>query len=93
VSDLSKLVKNGGPAFPMNEAAFYPGEDIIRGHQNGPSTSSWEGMSLRDYFAAKAMQACLEGVSDNGRLLTRQHMSFYAESFYAMADAMLEARK
>lgn len=61
----------GRPAFPV------PGLD--RNLYNN-------GMTLRDYFAAKAMQADME----NGR-----HESDFAWSAgraYRMADAMLEAR-
>jgi hypothetical protein len=48
------------------------------------------GMTLRDYFASKAMQGelasqTLEWASDV--------YSYVAESAYKMADAMLEARK
>ena len=59
---------------------------------NGESTGAEEGMTLRDYFAAKAMQG----------LITSRHTDYengwYAEaevakSAYAMADEMLEARK
>ncbi len=44
-----------------------------------------EGMTLRDYFAAKAMQAFLQ----NTETTYRQD----AVCAYKMADAMLEARK
>jgi hypothetical protein len=43
------------------------------------------GMSLRDYFAAKAMQVFL--TSENGT------MESDAEAAYRMADAMLKARE
>ena len=45
------------------------------------------GMSLRDYFAAKAM---LAGVSDGREIID---CTIYATWCYKMADAMLEARK
>ena len=68
-----------------------------------PLLSQWHdeklnGMDLRDYFAAKAMQAMLsegfipqQGIdykSFNGAL-----HDLYASQAYKMADAMLEARK
>jgi len=72
---------NGGPAFPVqysNEA-------------DGPTVMPSDGMSLRDYFAAKAMQACP---------MPQGHMHDVPEVYariashaYKMADAMLEARK
>jgi hypothetical protein len=50
-----------------------------------PTWTGGEGMTLRDYFAAKAMQALLgyeESTLEND-----------AEVAYAMADAMLKARE
>jgi hypothetical protein len=47
-------------------------------------------MSLRDYFAAKAMQAAITGCA------TRGEVGFYsnwAGLAYEMADAMLKARE
>jgi hypothetical protein len=46
-----------------------------------------EGMTLRDYFAAKAMQNVFTtGGDDNER-------NYIAMQAYKMADAMMEARK
>jgi hypothetical protein len=45
------------------------------------------GMSLRDYFAAKAMQGMLSCDKSKGMF------EDFAQSAYKMADAMLEARK
>ena len=47
------------------------------------------GMTLRDYFAAKAMQGWLAN-SKTSYDATYEH---FAEIFYAMADAMLKARE
>jgi len=46
------------------------------------------GMTLRDYFAAKAMQGLL--FDDNGDFSDRK---WVAEKAYAFADAMLKARE
>ena len=49
-----------------------------------------EGMTLRDYFAAKAMQACITGMAN------RRESFNYAECAavaYEQADAMLKARE
>jgi hypothetical protein len=46
------------------------------------------GMTLRDYFAAKAMAAFLIDAD-----MTRSQVTDFAESSYIMADAMMEARK
>ena len=48
-----------------------------------PHRTDMTGMTLRDYFAAKAMQGILfEGLDE----------SETAKNAYAMADAMMEAR-
>lgn len=61
----------------MNESAFPTGDQ--RGHE--PET----GMTLRDYFAAKAMQALLPDYQSTA--------SFIAQQAYHYADAMLKARE
>ena len=65
--------ETGGPAFPATE-------------EHGLN-SGMPGMTLRDYFAAKAMQA------DISRVGYYTHMGDPARLAYQMADAMLEARK
>ena len=62
----------GGPAFPYRAYSGLPEP----------------GMTLRDYFAAKAMQALL---SQNFGGAVRDEM--LAGFAYAMADAMLKARE
>jgi hypothetical protein len=49
-----------------------------------------QGMTLRDYFAAKAMQAAITGCA------TRAEVGLYSDwagFAYEMADAMLKARE
>ena len=67
---------NGGPAFPI---PLLPGQSW---HGMGPC----DGATLRDYFAAKALQGLL---SDSNMQASR--IEFAAEA-YAMADAMLQVR-
>ena len=67
----------GGPAFPGS----YTGN-------NGMPVWS-DGMALRDYFAAKAMQADLEYQGLEGR----EDLFHIAAMAYQMADAMLKARQ
>ena len=50
-----------------------------------------EGMTLRDYFAAKAMQVLTTELASTGKM--HRFDDAVAESAYAMADAMLKARK
>jgi hypothetical protein len=61
----------------MNEIKNEPAFPVISGSWHRP------GISIRDYFAAKAMQACF--VDD-----TNVHGT--ARLAYRIADAMLEAR-
>jgi hypothetical protein len=49
------------------------------------------GMTLRDYFAAKAMQAFMSGWI--GRDIYPETDMVIAEHAYSMADAMLKARE
>ena len=60
-------------------------------HPDG-SGVQYYGMSLRDYFAAKAMQgfAASPSMIDSN---DSRAISYVAAASYAMADAMLEARK
>jgi hypothetical protein len=72
---------DGGPAFPHVREWF--ATDTYKELTGG-------GMTLRDYFAAKAMQASLHVALDHSRLdMTAKMM---ADTAYEMADAMLKAR-
>ncbi|MFY1884171.1 hypothetical protein ACOTCJ_11765 [Achromobacter xylosoxidans] len=66
-------INDGGAAFPLSRTSSI--------------SKNYEGMTLRDYFAAKAMQgelaACVEKRPDPAES---------AKFAYAIADAMLAAR-
>ena len=51
------------------------------------------GMSLRDYFAAKAMEADIISMEGLDRRDLKDDCKKTATIAYAMADAMMEARK
>lgn len=76
-------INDGGPAFPGQWYDFQPltGEQVVR--------EQWGGMTLRDYFAAKAMQ----GYFASPVALHRVDADDVAKYCYAMADAMLKARE
>src|SRR5690606_11175566 len=91
-------MNDGGPAFPCKWYDFQPltGEQVVR--------EQWGGMTLRDYFAAKAMHAIITEPTYEGaqsflmyfkkRLgLKGEGMDAYAQVAYMMADAMLRARE
>ena len=58
----------GGPAFPAHPSAL----------------GDHDGMTLRDYFAAKVMQGLLDAAMGKSEI---------AKVAYEMADAMLKARE
>ena len=51
-----------------------------------------DGMTLRDYFAAKAMQGDIAGLSRHLHQYDGNELRIKAEAAYLMADAMLKAR-
>ena len=66
---------NGGPAFPV----FPP---------NDSHAAAFRGMSLRDYFAAAALQ----GFISQQHCEAKQAINFAPGHAYAVADAMLAER-
>lgn len=67
----------GGPAFPSG----------LKEEANDTVDSLHKGMTLRDYFAAKAMQGMCAGLKSGDKV---EHLPAFA---YLMADAMLKARR
>ena len=68
---MSNKINNGGPAFPVT---------LFEGQTLGDGTAN--GMTLRDYFAARAMQEMKWHDEDHA-----------AQACYEIADAMLRARE
>lgn len=73
--------ETGGPAFAQSGFLSAACQNFVSEDCGGA------GMTLRDYFAAKAMQGEL---SKDGGYETPSKIAKYA---YEIADAMLEARK
>ena len=71
-------IETGGPAFPLQSIGpeFAPG---------------YAGMTLRDYFAAKAMQGYLASFDPHGEPV--EFATKIAEDAYTLADTMLKARE
>ena len=92
-------IDNGGPAFPAEWENNSSVNQVAPDGQFVPARGSvkLQGASLRDYFAAKAMQgdwaaqgaACGMFVPDSDDDLFARS----ARMYYRMADAMLAARK
>ncbi len=76
--------ETGGQAFPRQQWE-YDGQNNVLQYQE-------EGMTLRDYFAAKAMQGMLAnpGMWD---LINEKHAQSVAIDAFQVADAMLKARE
>lgn len=75
---MSDQIKDGGPAFPvpLNEGQSYQGH------------APCDGMTLRDYFAAKAMQGFCANGPENF-----EDMEQVAEQSYELADYMISQRE
>lgn len=72
-------INDGGPAFPVQ----------IENNCN----TGMPGMTLRDYFAARAMQGWLSSYGPGDKHpVGAGDADFEAKRAYAMADAMLAAR-
>ena len=74
---MALLDELGGPAFPILDT--------------GNGSPFYNGMTLHDYFAAKAMQAAITGLVASGQYgnIDKPDVALFAQE---MADAMLEAR-
>ena len=70
---------------PTNPTAFPYSVD------NGETVKYATGMSMRDYFAARAMESFISGWT--ARNIYPPNDLVVAEHAYAMADAMLKARE
>lgn len=77
--------RDGGPAFPeiRTETTGERGEYTQEVYSAG-------GMSLRDYFAAKAISSAITAFSSQFSKPNRHDLAKYA---YEVADAMLAARE
>jgi hypothetical protein len=76
--DGTLLMSVGGPAFPHSYEVM-PDREL----------HTYFGMTLRDYFAAKAMQGIVVADCDP----SPEKVGSIAEQAYILADAMLKARQ
>lgn len=90
---MSSQISDGGPAFPVVEL----------NRTTGNPCDQHFGLSLRDYFAAKAMHAHLltdtvpgpacDALVDAAHEAGRDPIDHLCVNAYEVADAMLRARK
>ena len=84
---MNEKPNNGGPAFPDLQPMYDCGSDLqeLAG-----------GMSLRDYFAGQALSGIMAVAAsplDAPQPQCDSHIAVWAANAYAMADAMIAARK
>jgi hypothetical protein len=72
-------INDGGPAFPSTIQYFH----------DDKNANEEQDMTLRDYFAAKAMPQFI----DFGTRSDDEYFELSARAAYLMADAMLKARE
>lgn len=75
---------NGGPAFPVPITSDQPGQ-VVSACELGTG-----GMTLRDWFAGQALASLARNWGSSGGY---SRDSDVAKDCYALADAMLAARK
>lgn len=88
---MSDRIKDGGPAFPVPDSH----------HANGQVQYGANGMTLRDAFAAKALNGWISGPCSGNALdeyegdegLFKEHQIEVAKACYGYADAMLAQRE
>lgn len=76
-------INTGGPAFPLNDALC----------TNGNPLPSRMGMTLRDYFAAKALPVHMAALATWDAESPDAWQAEVSRLSYATADAMLKARE
>lgn len=74
---------NNEPAFPITDTY----------HPNGQVQFGSNGITIRDYFAAKALSGLMTRVwNEDGKMSGNELIVLWAKSAYACADAMLAER-
>jgi hypothetical protein len=86
---MSNQINDGGPAFPLG-----PTDSTMKPHADGGGHmivthyGMERGISIRDYFAAAALQGLMAVHTSGGCLVD----DLYAKYAYDLADAMLKQR-
>ena len=83
IPDLTKMIIDGGPAFP--HSLDWGWSDKLKRYE----AIGYNGMTLRDYFAGKALQGLLASIQPN-QLWSGDDV---AVTCYRTADAMIKARE
>ena len=81
--------ETGGPVFPFNKRPEQAFPSTFKSLDGKEQIHAW-GMTLRDYFAAKAMQSIL---SEDPDYHTKYKFLDLADFSYQCADAMMKERE
>lgn len=88
---------DGGPAFPQQDRSFVIQADApietVRDALDAIERDRSHGLSVRDYFAAKALAGGMRAFHLDRTSEVWDDYDDFAQSCYRMADAMLKARK
>jgi hypothetical protein len=91
-NELSENINDGGPAFPRITEIQTP-NSVSWETPEYSKVRSTDGLSMRDYFAAKAMQALYARLGGSARCSAHDGgLDYLAQGAYEAADAMLKAR-
>lgn len=85
----AKRIDDGGPAFPVEVSA--DSEGWLVGRQTGNQSGFATGISIRDYFAAKAMSGWMATYPED-QSFESIDCTEVAVLSYRIADAMLKVR-
>lgn len=88
---------DGGPAFPQPSYETFVSNAGISSHGHSPlyytmQKTKFDGMSLRDYFAAQALAGILAGPCSREDVHVNEWLDV-PQMAYAIADAMLRVRE
>lgn len=77
---------DGRPAFPKSVSK-------IENHTGYEYSDNQDGMSLRDWFAGKAMQGIMSNSNYRTWVMSKEDMALISECAYEQSDAMLAERE
>ncbi|EPZ0753321.1 hypothetical protein ACXJK9_004134 [Yersinia enterocolitica] len=84
---MTNEIKTGGPAFPQSGVISGAGDVWMSSELGGA------GLTVRDYFAAKALLGWLAGYPEtSSHPVVAGNEDKVAKEAYQMADAMIKAR-
>lgn len=86
IRDASAEINGQFPAFPVSLV------NPVHGHQDSANTWQFPGLSIRDYFAAKALPVAWSSIFNGCASAPGSIEQSIASLAYQLADAMLKAR-